>query len=62
MKHIYSKDLLEDRIHLINTKNNKKKNRSLNPRFSTIQSEETCFSINSNKCNDNLKIIVKMIL
>ena len=56
MKHIYSKDLLEDRIHLINAKNQQKKNKSFNPRFSTIQSEETCFSINSNKGNDYLKI------
>ena len=56
MKNAYSKDLLENKIHLINAKNHKIKNKSFNPRFSTIHSDETCFTISSNKYNDFPKL------
>ena len=56
MKNAYSKDLLENKIHLINAKNHKIKNKSFNPRFSTIHCDETCFTISSNKYNDFPKL------
>lgn len=53
MKQILIKDILGERIYNYNKQSRRKKNKSYCPVYSTIQSDETCFSIHLNVNNEN---------
>ena len=53
MKQILIKDILGERIYNYDKQSRRKKNKSYCPVYSTIQSDETCFSIHLNVNNDN---------